>query len=150
MKKFGSKKILTAILYSIALSCCLANTSSAGTGTGIGTTATAGSLSTTTSPRTTSPNGGYEIIRDKVVYSRWRSIISRLVKMPNGHEVDYDVSFTSFHFNSLSFAGNEFDEHVFYKRFIVLCMCTSSLFMFTISSLKTKVNTIHKKLKLTK
>ena len=101
MKKYGSKKILTAILYSIALSCCLANTSSAGTGTGTGigigtgTTATAGSLSTTTSPRTSSQNGGYEIIRDKVVYSRWRSIISRLVKMPNGHEVDYDVSFIS-------------------------------------------------------
>jgi hypothetical protein len=38
-------------------------------------------------------NGGYQIIRDKVVYSRWRSIISRMVKMPNGNEVDFDVSF---------------------------------------------------------
>ena len=35
---------------------------------------------------------GYEIVRDKVVYSRWRSIISRVVRMPNGNEVDYDVS----------------------------------------------------------
>jgi len=35
---------------------------------------------------------GYEIVREKVVYSRWRSIISRVVKIPNGKEVDYDVS----------------------------------------------------------
>jgi hypothetical protein len=35
---------------------------------------------------------GYEIISDKTVFSRWRSIISRVVKMPNGNVVDYDVS----------------------------------------------------------
>ena len=35
---------------------------------------------------------GYDIIREEVVYSRWRSIISRVVRMPNGKEVDYDVS----------------------------------------------------------
>ncbi len=35
----------------------------------------------------------FKIIRDKVVYSRWRSIISRVVQMPNGNEVDFDVSY---------------------------------------------------------
>ena len=35
---------------------------------------------------------GYTILSDKVVYSRWRSVISRVVRMPNGKEVDYDVS----------------------------------------------------------
>ena len=55
------------------------------------------SLASCPPPQTTvvvhNTNGhGYEIIRDEVVYSRWRSIISRLVRMPNGQEVDYDVS----------------------------------------------------------
>jgi len=43
--------------------------------------------------RATNVSGGqYEIIRDEIVFSRWRSITSRLVRMPNGNEVDYDVS----------------------------------------------------------
>lgn len=35
---------------------------------------------------------GYEILNEKTIFSRWRSIISRVVKMPNGNVVDYDVS----------------------------------------------------------
>mmetsp|Transcript_7260 Transcript_7260/g.8283 ORF Transcript_7260/g.8283 Transcript_7260/m.8283 type:complete len:82 (+) Transcript_7260:132-377(+) len=35
----------------------------------------------------------YKILSEKVLFSRWRSIVSRVVEMPNGNEVDYDVSF---------------------------------------------------------
>ena len=37
-------------------------------------------------------NGGYELISDTIIFKRWRSIISRVVRMPNGNIVDYDVS----------------------------------------------------------
>jgi len=35
---------------------------------------------------------GYEHISDTLGYSRWRSIIQRIIKMPNGNIVDFDVS----------------------------------------------------------
>ena len=37
-------------------------------------------------------SSAYEIIRETTGYSGWRSIIRRVVKMPNGRSVDYDVS----------------------------------------------------------
>ena len=36
-------------------------------------------------------SGGYELISDTIIFKRWRSIISRVVRMPNGNIVDYDV-----------------------------------------------------------
>eukprot|EP00557_Chaetoceros_sp_GSL56_P013784 CAMPEP_0176482878 /NCGR_PEP_ID=MMETSP0200_2-20121128/3617_1 /TAXON_ID=947934 /ORGANISM="Chaetoceros sp., Strain GSL56" /LENGTH=207 /DNA_ID=CAMNT_0017879237 /DNA_START=79 /DNA_END=699 /DNA_ORIENTATION=+ len=38
-----------------------------------------------------SSTNGYTIVSDKVVYSRWRSIISRKVITPKGQQIDYDV-----------------------------------------------------------
>ena len=52
--------------------------------------------------------GGYEIISEKTIFSRWRSIISRVVKMPNGNIVDYDVSndsLTHYKENYIKFKG---------------------------------------------
>lgn len=34
---------------------------------------------------------GYDILSEQTIFSRWRSIISRVVKIPTGHVVDYDV-----------------------------------------------------------
>ena len=34
----------------------------------------------------------YEILKEETIFSRWRSIISRVVKIPSGYVVDYDVS----------------------------------------------------------
>lgn len=40
-------------------------------------------------------NQGYEIISEEVVYSRWRSILSRRIRHPkDGKIVEYDVSHT--------------------------------------------------------
>jgi len=36
-------------------------------------------------------SSAYEIIRETTGYSGWRSIIRRVVKMPNGRSVDYDL-----------------------------------------------------------
>lgn len=38
---------------------------------------------------------GYEIISENTIFSRWRSVISRVVKMPKGNIVDFDVSLAS-------------------------------------------------------
>ena len=48
--------------------------------------------SLSSSVSTSSLTNSYEIVSDKTIFSRWRSIISRVVKMPNGNVVDYDVS----------------------------------------------------------
>ncbi len=40
---------------------------------------------------------GYEIISENTIFSRWRSVISRVVKMPKGNIVDFDVSLASTH-----------------------------------------------------
>ena len=34
----------------------------------------------------------YEIVAEKEVYSRWRTVIQRQVRYPNGNIVDFDVS----------------------------------------------------------
>ena len=34
----------------------------------------------------------YEIVAEKEVYSRWRTVIQRQVRYPNGNVVDFDVS----------------------------------------------------------
>ena len=41
-------------------------------------------------------NVGHEIVKEEVVYDRWRRIIQRAVRMPNGKVVDFDVSFGRF------------------------------------------------------
>lgn len=46
------------------------------------------------------PRGGheanpFEILEDRVVYSRWRVLTQRKVRMRNGKVVDFDVSFYS-------------------------------------------------------
>ena len=33
----------------------------------------------------------HAIVKEKVLFSRWRTLTSRLVRFPNGHEVDFDV-----------------------------------------------------------
>ena len=38
----------------------------------------------------------YDIISNTVAYKRWRSIIHRVVKMPNGNVVDFDVSYYAY------------------------------------------------------
>ena len=34
----------------------------------------------------------YDIVAEKEVYSRWRTVIQRQVRYPNGNIVDFDVS----------------------------------------------------------
>lgn len=36
-------------------------------------------------------DGQHEIVKEELLFSRWRTIISRLVRFPNGREVDFDV-----------------------------------------------------------
>ena len=38
-----------------------------------------------------SNNESFRIVSDQVVYSRWRKVLRRVVKFPNGNVVDYDV-----------------------------------------------------------
>jgi len=33
----------------------------------------------------------HQIVREKVLYSRWRTLTSRLIRFPDGREVDFDV-----------------------------------------------------------
>ena len=33
----------------------------------------------------------HEILKEEVLFSRWRTIINRTVRFPNGREVDFDV-----------------------------------------------------------
>ena len=34
----------------------------------------------------------HEIVKENVLYSRWRTLASRVVRFPDGREVDFDVS----------------------------------------------------------
>ena len=36
--------------------------------------------------------GRYEILEEKVLFKRWRTLVSRLVRYPDGRTVDFDVS----------------------------------------------------------
>ena len=53
-------------------------------------TAAATSSSTTTNPE---PNeDGFTILEEKLMYSGWRTIVRRKIRMRNGKVVDFDVS----------------------------------------------------------
>ena len=38
-----------------------------------------------------SSSDGFKIISDTAVYSRWRTVLQRIVEFPDGQVVDYDV-----------------------------------------------------------
>ena len=52
--------------------------------------ATSSSTTTTTNPE---PNeDGFTILEEKLMYSGWRTIVRRKIRMRNGKVVDFDVS----------------------------------------------------------